>query len=239
MLGGAALVYALFPCHHSAKLLSKHVPTTIKIVLAPDCSSTYNDCTPPLHLCCHDLHHIHALQSMAGEGTACGITNISFNELPVRFMEVSPFMEASSCDANMAHMVYCLQTSGMTDKDCLLKCFTCCQLRCLKNRPDWDEVFDAQLDSHCKVSCIGILVPQPTLIDDYPPNIPQQTKQLGLIYWHASLVTSLSTIPVKDIPSDTVAMINQATCPCHINVQFLDLMKHTSGVPNIADDLLD
>jgi len=160
----------------NAKWLSEHVPTTIKIMLVPDCSSTFNDCTSPLHLLCfHDLCHLHALQSIAGEGTACGITDISFDELPVRFME------ELSCDADMADMVYHLQTSGMTDKDCLLKCFTCHQLGCLKNWHDWDRFFDAQLDSHCKVGCIGIPVSQPTLIDDYPPNIPQWTKQLGLI----------------------------------------------------------
>ena len=155
MLGGAALVYALSPCHHSVKLLSKHVPTT------------YHNCTPPLHLCLHNLPHVHTLQSVFRESTACGTTNISFDELPVRFMEVS------SCNTDMAHIVYCLQTSSMTDEECLFKHSTCCQFKSFKIEhfashwlksfkiehfvhhqfksfkiwPDWDDTFDDQHDA--------------------------------------------------------------------------------------------
>jgi len=114
MLGDAALVYTLSPCHHSVKLLSKHVPTT------------YDNCTPPLHLCLHNLPHVHTLQSVFRESTACGTTNISFDELPVRFME------ALSCNADMVHKVYCLQTSSMTDEECLFKHSTCCQFKSFK-----------------------------------------------------------------------------------------------------------
>ncbi len=46
----------------------------------------------------------------------------------------------------------------MTDEEHLLKCFTCHKLRHLKNWPDWDKNFDAQLDAHCKAGCIGIPV---------------------------------------------------------------------------------
>jgi len=46
----------------------------------------------------------------------------------------------------------------MTDEEHLLKRFTHCQLKCLKNWPEWDGAFDAQLDAHCKAGCIGIPV---------------------------------------------------------------------------------
>jgi len=131
----------LYPCHCSAKLLSKHVPII------------YDDHAPPLHLCLCNLPQVYTLQSIAREGTVCGITDISFNELPVRFME------ASSGNANMAYMVYCLQTSSTADKEHWFKPFTCHQLKSFKNWPDWDEVLDAQLGSHCKVDCIRIPIP--------------------------------------------------------------------------------
>ncbi len=119
----------------------------------------------PLCLCLHNLPHVHTLQSVAREGTACGITDISFDESPVRFME------APSCDANMAHMVYCLQTSSMADKEHWFKHFTCCQLKSFKNWPDWDNAFDAQLDAHCKAGCIGVPVPQSMAGNGCPPNV--------------------------------------------------------------------
>jgi len=40
------------------------IPTTVELVLAPDRSSAFDNHPPPLHLHLHDLHHIHALQSM-------------------------------------------------------------------------------------------------------------------------------------------------------------------------------
>jgi len=80
-------------------------------------------------------------------------------------------MEASFCDVNMAHVVYRLQTSGMTDEECSLKHFTHHQLKCLKNWPEWDEAFDAQLDAHCKAGCIGIPFLWPIAIDGQPPNM--------------------------------------------------------------------
>jgi len=150
MLDDAALVYTLSPCHHSVKLFFKHP------------SSTYDNRAPSLHLCFHNPPHAYTLQSIAGEGTACGITNISFDELPVGFME------ASSGDANMAHMVYCLQTSSMADKEHWFKGFTCHQLKSSKNWPDWDNAFNAQPDAHCKADCIRAPVPQPMQVTDVP-----------------------------------------------------------------------
>jgi len=119
----------------SSLQVSEHVPATIEVVLAPDCSSLFDDRAPPLHLCLHDLHHVHALQSIAREGIACGITDILFNELPppASLCSLIKSMEASFCDIDMACMVYRLQTSGMTDEERLLKCFTWHQLKHLKN----------------------------------------------------------------------------------------------------------
>jgi len=130
----------LYPCHSSAKLLSEHVPII------------YDDHAPPLHLCFHNLPHVYTLQSVAGEGTACGITDTSFDELPIRFME------ASSGDANMAHIAYCLQTSSMADAEHWFKPFTCCQLKSSEDWPDWDNASNAQLGAHCKADCIGVPV---------------------------------------------------------------------------------
>jgi len=108
---------------------------------------------------------------------ACGTTDIPFNELPpVSLCSVIKFMGESFCDANMARMVYHLQTSDMTDEEWLFMCFTHCQLRHLKNWPDWDATFDAQLDADCKAGCIGIPVPWPTAVDGQPLNILH-------IYW--------------------------------------------------------
>jgi len=103
MLGDVALVYALSPCHHSVKLLSE-CHHSVKLFFEHP-SSTYDDHAPSFYLCLRNLPHVHTLQHVAREGTACGITNISFDELPVGFME------ASSGDADMAHMVYSLQTA--------------------------------------------------------------------------------------------------------------------------------
>jgi len=139
------------------------LPATVKIILASDHSSTYDSCTPPLCLCLHDPSHVHTLQSVAREGTACGITDIFFNELQLPV----GFMEASSGDANMAHMVYCLQTSSMADKECWSKCFVHHQLKSVKNWSYWDEALDARLGSCCKVDCIRIPIPQSALIEIY------------------------------------------------------------------------
>ncbi len=131
----------------SVKLLSKHILTT------------YNDRVPPLRLCLHNLPHVRTLQSVAGEGTACGITDISFDESSVRFME------ASSCDANMAHMVYSLQTRSMMDEECFSKRSTCRQRKNFKIWTDWwDDAFDAQLGAHRKADCIGIPISRSTIM---------------------------------------------------------------------------
>jgi len=134
-------VFTLDDIQHLLSLLqlSEHVPATIEVVLAPDCSSLFDDRAPPLHLRLHDLCCLHALQSVAGEGIACGITDIPFDESPppASLCSLIKSMEASFCDTNMARMVYRLQTSGMTDEECVLKCFTWHQLKHLKNWPEW------------------------------------------------------------------------------------------------------
>jgi len=53
----------------------------IEIVLVPAHSSDFDDRAPPLHLHLHDLCRIHALQSIAREGTACNINDIPFDEV--------------------------------------------------------------------------------------------------------------------------------------------------------------
>ncbi len=129
------------------------LPAMVEIMLAPDHPLTYNDCAPSLCLCLRNPPHVYILQPTAGEGTACGITDISFNESPVGFMK------ASSCDASMAHMVYCLQTSSMANEECWFKCFACHQLKSVKNWPDWDNAFDTQIDACCKADCIRVPLP--------------------------------------------------------------------------------
>ena len=99
------------------------VPTTIEIVLAPDRSSVFDDHAPSLHLCLHDLRHIHALQLIAREGTASNIDDIPFDEVPpVSSPHVlDRTLESSLCDVDMACLVYHLQNSDMTDAEHLLR----------------------------------------------------------------------------------------------------------------------
>jgi len=94
------------------------VPAMVEFVLTPNHSSIIDDHASSLHLCLHDLcPHVHAFQSIAREGIACGITDVSFNDLPsVSLCSLVKFIEASSCDANMVCIVYQLQTSSMDDK---------------------------------------------------------------------------------------------------------------------------
>jgi len=73
----------------------------------------------------------------------------------------------------MAHLVHHLQNSDMTNEEHLLKCFTCQQLKCLRNWPDCDNAFDAQLNAHCKAGCIGIPVLWPVANNGCPPNVLQ------------------------------------------------------------------
>ena len=167
-----------------AMVESNSLPATVEIVLVLDRPSTYDNLGDSLHqngpsehrsiveglramlggaalvyalsplcLCLCNLPHVHTLQSVAGEGTACGITDISFDESPVRFMK------ALSCDADMAHMVYCLQTSSMADEEHWFEPFTRCQLKSSEDWPDWDNASDAQLDAHPKADCIGAPMP--------------------------------------------------------------------------------
>jgi len=147
-------------CLLSSLRCSDNVPVTIEIVLAPARSSDFDDRAPPLHLCLHDLCCIHALQLIAREGTASNINDIPFDEVPpVSSPHVlDKALESSLCDVDMACLVYHLQNSDMTDEKCLLKWFTRWQLKCLKNWPDWDNAFDAQLDAHRKAGCIGVPV---------------------------------------------------------------------------------
>ena len=146
------------------------VPSTLEVVLAPARSSSFDDRTPLLHLRLHDLRHIHALQLVAGEDVPCNVTDAPFDEtLACKVHTSVRSLEASLCDIDMAcAVVHCLQTSGMTDEEQLLKCFTHCQLRRLKNWPDWD---DAQLNAHRKAGCIGTPVLRPASIDGQPPNV--------------------------------------------------------------------
>jgi len=131
----------------SVKLLSKHIPTT------------YDDRALPLHLYLRNFLHVRTLQSVAGEGIACGITDISLDESSVRFME------ALSCDADMACMVYYLQTRSMTDEECPSKHSTCRQRKSLKIWPDWwNDAFGVQLGAHRKADCIGFPIPRSTIL---------------------------------------------------------------------------
>jgi len=104
----------------------------IEIVLAPARSSEFDARAPPLHLCLHDLHRIHALQSIAGEGIACNINDIPFDEVSTATpCALIKMLESSCCDFDMARLVYQLQNSDMTDEECLLKWFMHQQLKCL------------------------------------------------------------------------------------------------------------
>jgi len=89
------------------------------------------------------------------------INDIPFDEVPpVSSPHVlDKTLESSFCNVDMARLVYHLQNSDMTDEERLLKRFTHQQLKCLKNWPDWDNAFDAQLDAHRKAGCIGVPVP--------------------------------------------------------------------------------
>jgi len=90
-----ATIHALHT-HCLASPLAVFLPTTLQPVIASTQSSIFDDCAPPLYLHLHDLRCIHALQLVAREGVACNITN-------------APFDEITSCDIDMACVVYHLQ----------------------------------------------------------------------------------------------------------------------------------
>jgi len=93
----------------------------------------------PHYICLHDLQCIYALQLVAGEDVPCNITDAPFDEAPVyKIFTLIKALEASFCDVDMAFI----------DEERLLKHFTCHQLKRLKNWPDWDDAFDAQLNAH-------------------------------------------------------------------------------------------
>jgi len=84
----------------------------------------------------------------------------------------------------MAHLVHHLQNSDMTNEEHLLKCFTCQQLKCLRNWPDCDNAFDAQLNAHGKAGCIGVPVLWPIVNNGHAPNVLE-------IHWTQNQVPAL------------------------------------------------
>jgi len=103
---------------HLASPLAAILPTTLELVVASACSSSSNDHAPLLHLHQHDLHCIHVLQLVAREDVPCNITNAPFNEAPTcETCTSSKTLKTSSWDVDMAHVVHCLQTTGLTDEE--------------------------------------------------------------------------------------------------------------------------
>jgi len=98
--------------HHSSL---DHPPTTLEITVAPECTSTFGDQLPPLHLRLHDLHHIAALQSL--DRVVC-LSMILYLHLAVYALLLI------TSKINMAQLVHQLQHTGMTEEERSLKCFT-------------------------------------------------------------------------------------------------------------------
>jgi len=88
-------------------LLSDHgsSPSLVSVVLAPECCSSFDDCPSSSQLRLHDLRRVSALQSVMGEGMTA-----EFNQT------VSFFLDLLSPD-HMDFVVYCLQSSTMTDEE--------------------------------------------------------------------------------------------------------------------------
>jgi len=59
------------------------------------------------HHCLHDMHHIHALQLVAGEGIPCNITNVPFDDTST--YKTHDSIKTSLFDIGMTHVAYHLQ----------------------------------------------------------------------------------------------------------------------------------
>jgi len=144
-----------------------HPPATLLVTVAPERASDFDDRPPPLHLRLHDLRHIAALQSLDGVGMPINVEPSSSGHLRT----VLNAFKADLHGINMVQFVHRLQHAGMTEEERSLKRFTRRQLMRLRNWPEWDKAFDAQLDAHLKVGCIGTPVPRPLPTDDRPLNV--------------------------------------------------------------------
>ncbi len=81
------------------------VPSPSQVPSLPLVTSLSSSSSFHLHL--HDLHHIHAPQSVAGEGVPCNITDVPFDDASI--YKTCASIKASSCDVGMACVVYHLQ----------------------------------------------------------------------------------------------------------------------------------
>ena len=130
-------------------------PATVCIKLAPEHCS--HSSPVPLHLRLHDLCHISALQSVAGEGMTCDKFCHAVHE------QATHLKHSDMSDAISDWVVHRVQSNGMTDEERKLLKFTRCNLMKLQNWSDWDTQFDAQLDNHHEAGCIGEPVPRASI----------------------------------------------------------------------------
>jgi len=90
--------------HAMVDLTASQVPSSPPVTSSSSASSFY--------LRLHDLHCIYAPQLVAREGVPCNITNVPSDEASI--YKTCALIKALLCDIDMAHVVYHLQTSGMT-----------------------------------------------------------------------------------------------------------------------------
>jgi len=119
-------------------------PSTVDIELAPEDRTSFDDRPAPLHLRMHDLQHICALQSTAGEGMTADERRVALDSFA---SDLSP----TDLTEYLQHR---LQTDGMTNEERALPRFTRPRLQSLSNWPEWDACFDAQLDNHRETGAI-------------------------------------------------------------------------------------
>jgi len=83
------------------------------VTVAPECTSKFDDCPPPLHLRLHDICHIAALQLLDGVGMPINDQQSLHSHLHTAL----DAFEVDLYDVDMAQLVHRLQHSGMMEEE--------------------------------------------------------------------------------------------------------------------------
>jgi hypothetical protein len=141
---------------------SDAAPATVHVELAMERKADHSSRLTPLHLRMHDLQHVCALQSVAGEG-------MTYDE----YRSVLEEFASDLTPMEMTMVMNRLQANGMTDEEQQLKHFTRSKLMKLQNWKVWDDAFDEQLDNHATSGALGTPIRRRDAIGvrGKPPNI--------------------------------------------------------------------
>ena len=135
-------------------------PASVDFLLAPERRSDHDDRPGPLHLRLHDLRHVCAIRSIAGEDSGAASYRRDLQE----------YEDLLTYD-DMTAVIARLQTSPMTTEERNLKRFTRKTLQGLSNWSDWDAAFDEQLSTQHQDGTFGSPVLRPPTVDGQRPNI--------------------------------------------------------------------